>query len=83
VSIILSTKENALYEVSMSFHLSGVIVAPLNYIMKLKGEQKLNQSHLSIDLTLSLLLSDDEDSTHVSVCFFKNNSLISKVSKWH
>jgi hypothetical protein len=58
VSIILSTKENALYEVWLRFDLSGVTLTPLKFINKLKESQKVDQSHLSADLTLSLLLCD-------------------------
>ena len=58
VSIILSTNEKAFYEVSMSFDLSGVTLAPFKFIMKLKEALNLNRSYLSADLTLSLLISD-------------------------
>lgn len=74
VSIILSTKDNALYEVWMSFYLSGVTQAPLNFITKLKESHNLNQSHLSDDLTLSLLIYDNEDLNHASVCCYRKYS---------
>ena len=71
LSIILSTKENALYEVWLSFDLSEVTLTPLKLITKLKNSQNVDQSYLSADLTLSLLMSDHEDSTHASVCCFR------------
>ena len=67
VSIILSTKDNALNEVWLTFDLSGVTLTPFNFITKLTEAQKVDQSHLSVDLTLSLLISDLEDFTKVSV----------------
>ena len=63
LSIILLTKENCLYEVWMSFDLFGVTLTPFKFITKLKEAEKLDQSYLSVDLTLSLLLSDREDLT--------------------
>jgi hypothetical protein len=88
VSIILSTKDNAIYEFWMSFdcfwsfNLAGVTLEPLNFITKLKESQKLNQSYLSGDLTLSLLINDNEDLNHASVCCFRKSSLNSKGDVW-
>ena len=61
MSIILSTKENDLYEMWMSFDLAGVTLTPSKFIMKLKEAQNLDQSHLSADLTLSLFFTDPEE----------------------
>jgi hypothetical protein len=47
----------------MSFDLLGVTLTPFKFIIKLKEAEKLDQSYLSVDLTLSLLLSDREDLT--------------------
>jgi len=48
----------------MTFDFSGVTLTPFQFITKLKEAEKLDQSYLSVDLTLSLLLSDHEDLTH-------------------
>ena len=45
----------------MSFDLAGVTLAPFYLIAKLKESHILNQNHLSDDLTLSLLVYDNED----------------------
>jgi hypothetical protein len=82
VSIILSTKENALYEVLLTFDISGVNLIPFKFITKLKESQNVDQSHLSADLTLYLLLSDHEVSTHASVCCFRKYSSDSKGDSW-
>jgi hypothetical protein len=82
VSIILSTKENALYEVWLRFDLSGVTLTPLKFINKLKESQKVDQSHLSADLTLSLLMPDHEDLNNASFCCFRKYSLNSKGDFW-
>jgi hypothetical protein len=82
VSIILSTKENDLYELWMGFDLSGVTLTPLKFIIKLKEAQNLDQSHLSVDLTLSLYFLDQEDFTHASVCCIRKHSLNSKGELW-
>ena len=82
MSIILSTKENALYEVWLSFDLSGVKLTPLKLIKKLKESQNVDQSYLSANLTLSLLLSDHVDSTRASVCCFRKYSSDSKEDSW-
>ena len=58
MSIILSTKEKALYEFQLCFDSARFTLKPFRFIMKLKEEQKLNQSYLSEDLMLSLLLID-------------------------
>jgi hypothetical protein len=82
VSIILSTKENDLYELWMGFDLFGVTLTPLKFIIKLKEAQNLDQSHLSVDLTLSLYFLDQEDFTHASVCCIRKHSLNSKGELW-
>ena len=82
MSIILSTKENDLYELWMGFNLTGVTLKPLKFIMKLKEAHNLDQSHLSVDLTLSLFFLDQEDFTHASVCCIRKNSLHSKGEIW-
>jgi hypothetical protein len=83
VSIILSSKEMHLYEIGMSFDLSGVTLTPFKFIMKLKEEQKLNESYLSLDLTLSLLISDQEDLNSASgYCSLSSYSLNQKDNLW-
>ena len=59
----------------MSFDLSGVTLTPFKFVMKLNEAQKVEKSYLSVDLTLSLLISDNENLTHISVCSFKKYSL--------
>jgi hypothetical protein len=67
VSIILSTKDNTLYEAWLTFDLYGVTLIPFMFITKLTEAQIVDQSHISLDLTLSLLISDHEDLTRASV----------------
>jgi hypothetical protein len=59
----------------MTFDLSGVSLTPFKFIMKLKEAEKLDQSFLSVDLTLSLLIYDNEDLTRASVCCFRKYPL--------
>jgi hypothetical protein len=55
----------------MSFDLAGVTLAPFYLIAKLKESHKLNQNHLSDDLTLSLLVYDNEDFNNAAVGCYK------------
>ena len=57
VSIILLTEEKAFYELRLTLDLTGVTLTPLKYITKLKEAENFCKSHLSDDLTLSLLLT--------------------------
>ena len=57
VSIILLTEEKAFYELRLTLDLTGVTLTPLKYITKLKKAENFCKSHLSDDLTLSLLLT--------------------------
>lgn len=66
----------------MGFNLTGVTLKPLKFIMKLIEAHNLDQSHLSVDLTLSLFFLDQEDLTHASVCCIRKNSLHSKGEIW-
>jgi hypothetical protein len=59
----------------MAFDLSGVTLTPFKFIKKLKEAQKLDQSFLSVDLTLSLLIYDHEDLISASVCCFRKYPL--------
>lgn len=58
VSIILSSKDNALYELHLCFDLARVTLTPFRFITKLKEEKILHQSQLTEDLTLSFFSID-------------------------
>jgi hypothetical protein len=81
--VVLSLEENSFYEFRMIFDIAGVTLRPFKFIMKLTERENLHESHLSDDLTLSFLLTDqkyeaDEDLTDASDCRFKQFSWNSK-----
>jgi hypothetical protein len=58
VSIILLTEDKSFYEFHLCFDLARVTLTPLRFITKMKEEQIMYESHLTEDLTLSLLSID-------------------------